>query len=291
VANKTDNIEDSNQWSLAQLGLTAARPELKPTLQPASRINLERFQELEQNIRNNPATPGPYLELGQIYIGQERWADAKRVLEVGVQACPDHEPLLVLREDLVLHQADQFFEHAKTQVAQERSDENKYALEQAEINLANERIRVCRDRYARHPNQKDLLILWAIALRQLNRSEEALALLQRAAPTPELRARANLQLGMCYRKLNRPLDALSAFRKAALFREPPPENHVKRRALMLALTIAEELSLTDSARYYGEHLLDVCEPTERRSIEDRLHAIEQTEIHAVTSSLSPTPPT
>ncbi len=255
-----------------------ARP--TPEAAPSKRgsIPLERFQYLEQEIRNCPANSAPYVELGQIYINQERWNDAKRVLEAGVQLCPECEPLVMMREELLLHQASQLLQHAKTALAQDPSDETRYGLEQAEVNLANERIRVCRDRFGRHPDQKEILINWAIGLRQLARFDEAIELLVRAADEPELRARANLQLGMCYQTLGRPLDALDAFRKAALFRAPPPEPKIRLRALELALDLAEESRLIDSARFYAEQILVDCDRARQIEVKERLRKLESLDL-------------
>jgi len=255
-----------------------ARPNL--TAEPSKRgsIPLERFQHLEQEIRNAPANSPPYLELGQIYINQERWSDAKRVLETGVQLCPECEPLVVLREELLLHQASELLHLAKTTLAQDPSETNKYGLEQAEINYANERIRVCRDRFGRHPEQKEILINWAIGLRQLARFDEAIELLTKAAVEPELRARASLQLGMCYQTLSRPLDALAAFRLASMFRAPQPEPKIRQRALELALELAEENSLIDSARFYAEQLLIGCDPAKRSQIKEKIRQLESLDL-------------
>jgi hypothetical protein len=57
-----------------------------------------------------------------------------------------------------------------------------------------------------------------------------------------------MQLGMCLQSVQRPLEALAAFRKAALYRSPPPEPLVRTRALELAIAIAEENHLIDSAQ-------------------------------------------
>jgi len=251
-----------------------SRPNNAPATSKKIPIPLERFQHLEQEIRNAPANSQPYIELGQIYLNQERWSDAKRVFENGVQLCPESEPLVLMREELLLHQASQLLQQAKTALAQELTDENKHALEQAEVNYANERIRVCRDRFDRHPEQKEILINWAIGLRQLARFDEAIALLVKAADEPDLRARASLQLGMCYQTLNRPLDALSAFRKASLFRAPPPEPKIRQRALELALDLAEELALIDSARFYAEQMLIDCDRAKQAQVKEKLRQLE-----------------
>ena len=230
-------------------------------------IPLQRFQELEQAIRHAPANPAPYVELGRTYIEQERWQDAKRVLEAGVKYCSEHEPILILHEDLLVHLSAGALEEARKRQAQRPSEENRYAVEQAETDLANRRVSVCADRFARHPDQKDLLVPWAVALRQLNRQEEAVAMLQEAAEEPELRARASLQLGMCLQSLERPLEALAAFRKAALYRSPPPDSMIKTRALELAISIAEENQLIDSARFYTQQLLANFDTAERSTTE------------------------
>ena len=251
------------------------------TISTASKPNsipLERFQHLEQEIRNSPANSRPYVELGQIYLNQERWNDAKRVLEAGVEMCPECEPLVLMREEFLLHQANQWLAQAKTMFAQAPTEENKYSLEQAEVNYANERIRICRDRFGRNPEQKDLLINWAIGLRQLGRFEEAIELLARAAEDPDLRARASLQLGMCYQTLNRPLDALAALRKASMFRDPPAEPKIRQRALEFALDLAEESSLIDSARFYAEQLLIDCDKSKQALLKERLRHLQSLDL-------------
>ncbi len=255
-----------------------SRPAITPVSTKKISIPLERFQHLEQEIRNAPANSQPYVELGQIYINQERWADAKRVLETGVQLCPECDSLVLMREELILHQANQLLHQAKTTQAQDPSEENQYGLDQAEVNYANERIRVCRDRFGRHPEQKELLITWAIGLRQLARFDEAIELLVKAAEDPELRSRASLQLGMCYQTLGRSLDALAAFRKASLFRSPPPEPKIRQRALELAMDLAEEVSLIDSARFYAQQLLLDCDPAKLAHVKEQLHRLEKLDV-------------
>jgi len=263
----------SDTDSLLVRNAAISDPQNKPKAIP-----LQRSQELEQAIRNAPANAEPYVELGQIYVDQERLTDARRVLDAGVQYCPEHEPLLVLHEDLSIHLATQALEQARKLNAQRPCDENRYGVEQAETDLANRRVRVCSDRYARHPEQKEILIAWAVALRQLGRQDEAVELLQEASKDPAIRARASLQLGMCLQSLERPLQALAAFRKAALYRSPPPEPLVRTRALEFAIAIAEENQLIDSARYYTEQLLEFCEPSQKDALRASLIRLQETEL-------------
>jgi tetratricopeptide (TPR) repeat protein len=241
-------------------------------------IPLQRSQELEQAIRSAPANPEPYVELGQIYIDQQRWTDARRVLDAAVEYCPEHEPALILHEDLMIHLSSMALEQARKLNAQRPSEESRYGLEQAETDLANRRVKVCSDRYKRHPEQKEILIPWAVAMRQLGREDQAVEYLQEAAEDPSLRARASLQLGMCLESLERPLEALAAFRKAALYRSPPPDPLVRTRALELAIAIAEENGLIDSARYYTEQLLQFCDSSQKEALALSLRRLEATEL-------------
>lgn len=213
-------------------------------------IPLVRFQQLEQEIRHAPAVAEPYEELARIYLQSERWIDARRVLDAGIKNCPEHEPIVRMHEDLQLTLATQLLDSAKKEYAQSPSEKTRYDLEQAEINLLNERIRVCRDRFARHNDQTDILITLGIALRQSKRFDEAIDVLRTASQDLVYRARAALQMGMCYQAMGKPLDALSQFRRAALFRSPPPDTKVAVTALELAAKLAEETGLIDSAIYY-----------------------------------------
>jgi len=245
--------------------------EREPIRSKPAAIPLERFQQLEQEIRHAPAVAAPYEDLAKIYLQRERWTDARRILDAGIINCPEHEPIRLMHEDLLLIQASQLVEEAKNQLAQRHTPENRYALEQAEINLINERIKVCSERHKRYPEQKDVLITWGIALRQSHRYSEAAEILREAATDLKLRARASLQLGMCLQLLDKPLEALSAFRRASLFRSPPPDPKVASMALELAAKLAEDLGLIDSAIYYLEELAardpSVAEQTRQRIAE------------------------
>ncbi|MFM8401743.1 MAG: hypothetical protein ACKOAH_28285, partial [Pirellula sp.] len=69
-----------------------------------------------------------------------------------------------------------------------------------------------------------------------------------------------------------------AFRKAALYLSPPPEPLVRTRALEMAIAIAEENHLIDSARYYTEQLLTCCEPSQKPALQSSLQRLLETEL-------------
>jgi tetratricopeptide (TPR) repeat protein len=226
---------------------------------PAPKISLVRYQELEQQIRNAPADAEPYRELAEIYSQQGRWKDVRRVLEMGVRHNPEDEPLLVLLEDSQLQSARQTLSAAREGCRVHPSAENADHLQRCEIDLANLRLAIGQARLARHPEQLELLIPCAIALRQLGRMDEAVSGLRTAQREPSLRARASLQLGMCLQQMGQVVESLAAYRQAALYRAPEPPAELKARALELAAELAEQSGLIYSARLYISELLMVHE--------------------------------
>ncbi len=239
------------------------------------RITLLAHQELEQLIRHSPADPTPYLQLAKIYQGQHRWKDTLRVLDAGVQHNPEYEPLVLLREDLILQAAEQTAEDARQAYVNNPSKETKLLLERGETNLANERVQFCRMRFKRHPDQRELLIIWAGALKDLGRSEEAIPLLEQAAQHSPLRARAFYELGLCQQQLNRPIEALSAYRKAALFRAPPPDPRLRTQALTMAFELSDRLGMVDAAIRYAELLVHDRAPNAAK-LAKRIDVLKQT---------------
>lgn len=217
-------------------------------------VRLERFQELEQTLRNNPVMADPYLELARIYLNQARWMDAKRVLDRAAELFSSNEDVLYLREEAQLARSLQLLSHAE---AEHRAGDNvltEKELVRARLDLNAIREKVCRARLARHPQRLELTIPLAEALEGLERSEEAIEYLQKASADPELRAAGSYKLGEIFERAGRVTEALSAYRRAALFRIPPPSEATRLAALSRAAELALRHRMLDSASRYVEML-------------------------------------
>lgn len=223
----------------------------------ASPIRLERFQELEQTLRNNPVMSDPYMELARIYLHQERWLDAKRVLDVAAELFAHDEAVLHLREEAQLARSLQLLSYAEADYKRHGNELTEKELHRSRLDLNAVREKVCRARLIRHPEQLELTIPLAEALEGLDRSEEAIDYLQKAALDPDLRAAASLKLGNILEKAGRATDALSAYRRAALFRMPPPSEQVKIAALGHAAALALSHRMLDSAARYVSMLREL----------------------------------
>ncbi len=237
-------------------------------------VSLERFQQLEMLIRNSPLNADPYLELARIYLQAHRWVDAKRVLDRAFQQFTDHEEIVTLREDAQLARSLELHHEAEAAYAAEPTVLTEDALQRSTIELNALRQRVCRDRLERHPERIELYIPLANALEKLGNTDDAIDFLRRAVDQPSLRAAAALQLGYVYLRARRIPESLSSFRRAALFRIPPPSDAIKREALTAAADLAQRSNMIDSARRYVELLVELT-PTDV-ALQKRLAELRQT---------------
>lgn len=213
-------------------------------------VTLQRYQELEQHLRNAPADGDAYLELTRIYMEQGRYFDAKRVLDKAMEHLSDDPHIVYEWEEIQVARSRQLLENAEELLKTENSQANRESRDRSLIDLANTRIHVCTARMKRDPSEHELVLPLAASLRQLGRHAEAIEALKAKKDIPELRARVCLQLGMALIQADKPLDALAALRQAALYRSPLPPEKIRDKALELATEVSEKLGLLDAARRY-----------------------------------------
>lgn len=245
--------------------------ESKPA-EPA--VKLERFQALEHTIRDTPITHDPYVELATIYIGQSRHADARRVLDQAFTRFSDVEDVVYLREEAQLLRSRQLVSEATAEHETEPTRLTQESLDRTLLEFNVLRESVCRDRLTRAPDQHELYIPLAAALDHLGKRSEAIAALQSAMESPSLRASAAWQLGRLQELAGNVPEALSAYRKAALFRIPPPTPELRLKSLNAAANLAEKSGMIDSARRYVGLLLELS-PGDAE-LQSRLDSLQKT---------------
>lgn len=245
---------------------TSSNPNLGPGRKVS--VSLERFQELERIIRDSPINVDPYLELSRIYFQNSRWNDAKRILDQAVDRFPEIEDAIYLREEAQLRRSLQLLDEARAAHQAEPTQLTQESLERSHIEFNVLREKVCKSRLARHPQQIELNLPLANSLENLGKSAEAIGCLEKAAVEPALRARAALQLGQLMERARRIPEALSAYRRAALFRVPPPSREIQVKALTAAAHLAQASGMVDSALRYFE-MLDEIQPDDP-AVQERL---------------------
>jgi predicted Zn-dependent protease len=222
----------------------------------ATVISFERFQELERVIRDTPIDIAPYIELADIYFKANRWTDARRILEIAVNRFPDDPHAVHLLEEAQMARSLELLNKVESEHRAEPTQLTQQNIERCQVEFNVLRERVFRQRLARNPEQLELTIPLAEALDRLDNQTEAIELLKRASQEPTLRAQASLQLGRLLERAQRIPEALSAYRRAAFFRVPPPPAEIKYAALFAAADLALKSGLIDSGRRYLEMLIE-----------------------------------
>lgn len=236
-------------------------------------VPLERFQTLEKVVRDSPITVDPYIELATIYFEQKRWSDVRRVIELALAKFPEDEQANYLHEESQLLRSLELYNGAKAAHEAEPTRLTLEPLERSKLEVNVLREKVCRARLARHPEQLELNLTLATALENLGQVEEATKCLEAAATSESIRAEASLRLGKLYERSNRVTDALSAYRRAAFFRVPPPPEDTKIAALTAAANLADSAGMIDSAIRYIE-LLSELQPN-NSALQQRLAELRQ----------------
>lgn len=261
---------DDEQWFE---GTLAPVNEAHQTPKPELKIPLERFQTLERIIRDHPINVDPYLELARIYLQQSRWADARRILDLAVDKFPSDNEANYLREEAQINRSLQLLQEAQEEHSNEPTKLTLETMNRCNLELNVLREKVCRARLERHPDQLELNMPLATALENLGNRDEAIQCLRKAVVQPKLRASAAYQLGTLFERAKRVPEALSAYRRAAMFRIPAPSDKIKLAALTAAANLSQRNGMVDSAIRYLQMLIEM--QPENGSLKARLEELQK----------------
>ena len=114
-------------------------------------VTLERFQALERTIADTPLQVDAYLELAKIYAQDQRWSDAKRVLDTAVKRFPEDEEVNFLREEAQIGRSLQLFSAAEAEYTAEPTRLTSENLDRCRVELNVLRERVCSSSLAAAP--------------------------------------------------------------------------------------------------------------------------------------------
>lgn len=215
---------------------------------------LERRQELERYLRDQPADIDSYLELAAIYRNANRATEATRVLKQALKVEPDHPLVLWQLEEASLARALQHLRDVREVAERLHSPEAQQELERAQIDWANRRAEVCRSRLGRDPSLTHLRVVLAEALRDLGQNDEAIEALRPALRDDTEAPLAYLIFGNCLQAAGQDLEALAAWRACALRRAVPAAQRIRVAALRAAIDLAERLGLGASLALYRQSL-------------------------------------
>lgn len=217
-----------------------------------------RRQSLEKQIREHAVEVDLYLELATIYRDEGRPLDAKRVLAEALQLRKGDPEILWQYEEAILARARQQLAEIKELATRLQTGEVQRELRRAETDWANRRLDVYRARLDRDPEKLSYRLVIAEALYDLELYTEALQEVEPCCQVDSISPTAFLLRGRCFERLDKPLDALSAYRAAALRRAVVAPLRVRQAALSAACELAHQLGLPISLQRYT-HSLEVVE--------------------------------
>lgn len=223
------------------------------------RVRVERQQELERYLQPKPSDVAAYLELADLYRKDNRPAEAVRTLKKGLEVDPDEPRLQWEYEEAMLAQSLFRLRQLRELSTRLQTAEAQHEYERAQVDWAARRVEVCRARRKRDPDNAHLSVLLAEALKDLGQYHEAMEAAERAIKDDHEAPTAYLIQGLCLQSQGKPVQALRAFRCAAMRRAVPAPAKIRYRAMREASTLAESLGLTETLPRYRR----VCEVARR----------------------------
>lgn len=220
----------------------------------ASKVALNRRQQLEQRLKESPTDREASLELGRLYRTENRPADARRVLARATEFFPADATLRWEHEEAILARSLQQLRETRELAQRLGTDRTDRDVKRCQDDWAHRRIEICRARLNRDPSLSHLRIVLAEALHDAGRPTEAMEELEPVLDHDQLSPTAHLIQGQCLLSLHQPLDAMAALRRAALRRAVPAPIRIKIAALKLLCETARKLETTLTLQQYQQHL-------------------------------------
>lgn len=229
-------------------------PPQEPAEAPPPAVNLQRQQELERYLKPRPADVGAYLELAEIYRQQDRPLEARRTLKKGLEIHPDDANLLWQFEEACLAQSIHQLREVTELTKRLGTGEAQRELERSQADWACRRVDVCRARLKRDPENMQLRVVLAEALKDMGLFEAAIETAEVVAGHDTLAPTAFLIRGQCYQALGEPMKALPLYRAAAMRRATPAPPRTRVLAMRAAVVLAEQQGLPLSLQRYQRFL-------------------------------------
>jgi tetratricopeptide (TPR) repeat protein len=188
--------------------------------QQQQELSLE--QQLQRKIRHEPDKTSHYLELAQLYMNDDRYADAEKLLAKAYQLSNGDVDIREKWEDSQLRELRQRIAHIKDPEAKK-----KLQAEYFEKNVEFYRARV-----ERYPNNLAFKYELGYLYMKTRRYADAIRELQTAKNDPRKRGMCMLVLGQCFQQIQQ-FQLAKRHYEAAIQEIPDHDAENKRKALYL----------------------------------------------------------
>jgi tetratricopeptide (TPR) repeat protein len=243
----------------AASGGNAAAAGAKPGAAGAKPAKRTKTDELEEQLSANATDLLAYSELAELYAKADRWSDAEKTLNRGLEATGGDLRLREQLEDIQLRRAKQNSLIADKQAAEQKTPEAQEQSKRMRAELNRHELDVFRKRVDRYPTNTHWKFELGLRLKLSGNFNEAIKMFQDARNDPKHRGIVLLDLGECFQQIKQYRLAKQHYAQAV---EAMPEKEVENRkkalyrAGVLAMGLAEadkaainEAELNDAEKY------------------------------------------
>lgn len=214
------------------------------------KLQIERRQKLEHHIRSNPTDLDSFLELAQIYRGEQKFVEARRVMQQAASIFPDEPQVLWELEEATLSRSVQQLREVTELANRLDTAETQRELSRCQQDWALRRTEVCRARLARDPSMVHLKNVLAEAMHDAGDFDGAIRETESLLANDELSPVANLIRGRCFLATGKDVEAMAALRACAMRRAVVAPPRIRVVALRLLCDTAERLGVTQTLAIY-----------------------------------------
>jgi tetratricopeptide (TPR) repeat protein len=271
-------LSDAAKLEASVRGHAVALPD-SPAATPAEaaaakRADAEaREEELRAAIDAAPAEISNYLQLAELFSGQQRFRDAQKLLSRALAVSGGGD--LAVRERLEeahLRHAQQQVDIAERRAQKDKSDEAKQLAQRMAVQANQAELEVYAARAAREPGSALLQYELGLRLKRAGKFKEAIQAFQAARDDTRHKAQVQLNLGESFQHIRQFRLALASY-EAAIAAADTMQPDTRKLALYRAGVLAAELSEPSRAEKYLTELAAI--DFGYRDVADRLDKLAQ----------------
>jgi tetratricopeptide (TPR) repeat protein len=196
--------------------------------------------KLRREIKRKPEEVTTYISLSEYFWKQEKFEEAENVMHEAVKATKNNIRATEYLEDVQLGRLRRNLGLAQKKAAQDKSEKSLEMVKKLKVELNTRELEIYGGRCERYPGNFSFKYEFGLRLRLAGKYREAITQLQQARNEPKRIAEANLQLGVCFYKLQKLDLALSSF-AAAVTTSDQWHTDTKKEALYHAGRLARDM--------------------------------------------------
>lgn len=223
----------------------AAAPE--PEKPPEEELTPE--QRLRRAIEENPQRADNYLELADLYLGENRFDEAEKLFQKALEVAGEDIASRERIEDARLQSRRRQYEAAVERARQANTEEAQQLAKRMKAELNRVELEVYAARCRRAPDDAALQFELGLRLKRAGKFNEAIQSLQRARDDAPRKAAAQLELGECFQHIKQYRLAMSSYERAIEASETRDggDEELRKLALYRAGVLAMGLKEWDAA--------------------------------------------